>query len=314
MKMTRWFTGAIAVAALATSAESAQDYPTRPVRLVTSGIGGGADTVARLFTPGLSDALGQRLVIDNRASGTIPGEIAARANPDGYTLLLYNATLWVEPLLQKTPYDVIRDFAPVSLISQSPNILVVTPSLPVQSVQDLVTLARTKPGALNYASGSTGSSNHVAAELFKAMAGVDIVRIAYKSGALQSADLIGGRVELMFASISMVPHIKAGRLRAIAVTSAKPSTLFPGLPTVAAAGLPGYESGSNFALFAPAKTQPAIIRQLTEESAKVLRSDDYKKRFLEAGMEAVGGSPADLAATIKSDVARMGKILKALKD
>jgi len=314
MMMARWFAGVIAFAVMGATAESAQDYPTRPVRLVTSGIGGGADVVARLFAPGLADALGERLVIDNRSSGTIPGEIVSRATPDGYTLLLYNATLWVEPLLQKTPYDAVRDFAPVSVISRSPNILVVTPSLPVQSVKDLIALAKTKPGALNYASGGTGSSNHVAAELFKAMAGVDIVRVPYKSGALQSADLISGRVQLMFASISMVPHVKAGRLRAVAVTSAEPSALFPGVPTVAAAGLPGYESGSIFALFVPARTQPAIVRRLTEESSRVLRTDDYKKRFLEAGMEAVGGPPAELTAAIKSDVARIGKILKALKD
>jgi tripartite-type tricarboxylate transporter receptor subunit TctC len=301
---------AMTLAAGAAWGQSDRNYPSRPIRLITSGVGGGADTVARVLSPALSEALRERLVIDNRASGVIPGEIVSRATPDGYTLLLYSSTLWIEPLLEKTPYDPVKDFAPISLLTRAPNILVVTPSLPVQTVQDLIALARAKPGALNYASGGTGASNHVAAELFKAMAGVDIVRISYKSGALQAADLIGGRVQLMFASAAMTPHIKAGRLRAVAVTSRQPSELFPGVPTVAASGVPGYESGSTYGLFAPARTPAPILRKLNQDTVKTLRMDDVRQRFLAASMESVGSSPEELGAAIRSDMARMAKVLK----
>jgi tripartite-type tricarboxylate transporter receptor subunit TctC len=228
-------------------------------------------------------------------------------------LLVYNNTLWTEGLIQKTPYDVLRDFAPVTQISQSPNVLVVTTTLPVNSVADLVALAKAKPGALTYATGSTGASNHVAGEMFKAMAGVDMLRIPYKNGTLQAADLIAGRVQLMFASIGMVPHIKAGRLRAIAVTSAGPSELFPGLPTMASTGLKGYESGSIYAIFAPLRTPSAIVRQLSNAAGRVLQSPEMKQRYLTAGMESVGSSPEELAALIKADLARVGKIAHLMK-
>jgi len=304
---------AAAISALAAGVVDAQNYPTKPIRIVTSGIGSGTDTALRMLEPGLTEVLQQRLVLENRSSGSIPGEIVMRATPDGYTLLVYNNTLWTESLIQKTPYIVLRDFAPVTLISQSPNVLVVTLTLPVNSVADLVTLAKAKPGALTYATGSTGASNHVAGEMFKAMAGVDMLRIPYKNGTLQAADLIAGRVQLMFASIGMVPHIKAGRLRAVAVTSSGPSELFPGLPTVASAGLQGYESGSLYAIFAPLRTPPAIVRQLSSAAGRVLKSPEMKQRYLTAGMESVGSSPEELAATIKSDLARVGKIAHLMK-
>lgn len=314
MLLPRFFASiAAAILALAAGGVGAQNYPTKPIRIVTSGIGSGTDTAFRLAEPALAEALQQRLVLDNRSSGTIPGEIAMRANPDGYTLLVYNNTLWTESLIQKTPYDVLRDFVPVTLISRSPNVLVVTLSLPVNSVADLVALAKSKPGALNYASGSTGASNHVAAEMFKAMAGVDMLRVPYKNGTLQAADLIAGRVQLMFASISMVPHIKSGKLRAVAVTSPKPSDLFPGLPTVASTGLKDYESGSIYAVFAPLHTPPAIVRKLSNEAGRVLKSPELKQRYLTAGMESVGSSPEELSATIKSDLARVSKIAHLLK-
>ena len=289
---------------------TAQNYPTKPVRVVSSGVGGGADVAARLLGPGLSNGLGQQIVIENRGSGIIPGEIAAKAPADGYTLLLYNNTVWVGPLIQRAPYDTLRDFAPVTLISRAPNILVVHSALPVKSVKELIALAKARPGELNYATGATGASNHIAAELFKSMAGVDMLRVPYKSGSNESASLISGEVQIMFASAGMLPHVRSGRLRALGVTSSEPSPLFEGLPTVASAGLRGYESGSIYALFAPTGTPAAIIQRLHQESIKVLHTTESKERYFKAGMEVVGSTPEELGAVIKTDIVRLGKLIK----
>jgi tripartite-type tricarboxylate transporter receptor subunit TctC len=288
----------------------AQSYPIKPVRVICTGVGGGADIAARLLFPGMSAAMGQQFVIDNRASGLIPGEVASKMAPDGYNMLFYNNTVWVGPLFQKAGYDAVRDFVPVTLAARSPNILVIHPSLPVKTVRQLIALANAKPGQLNYATGSAGASNHVAAELFKSMSKVDIVRIPYKNGSLESASLLSGEVQIMFASASMTPYINAGRLRALAVTSTAPSPLFPGLPTVASAGLPGYESGSFYVFLAPAGTSPAVISRLAEESVKVLRTAEVRERYLRAGMEAVGSTPQELAALIHSDIARLTRLIK----
>lgn len=289
---------------------AAQGYPNKPVRVISSGVGGGADIAVRLLTPGLSGALGQQFIVDNRASGVIPGEIAAKAPPDGYNLLFYNNTMWVGPLIQQTSYDAVRDFMPVTLASRSPNILVVHPALPVKSVRQLIELARARPGQLNFATGSTGASNHIAAELFKSMANVNMVRIPYKSGAQESADLMSGQVQLMFGSASMTPYVRSGRLRALAVTSKDPSPLFPELPTVASAGLPGYESGSMYCMFAPAGTPAAIINRLQQESTKVLQTAETRERYFRAGMETVGSTAEELAAVIRADIARLSKLIK----
>ena len=302
----------VILSALAVSAV-ADDYPNKAIRLIMPyPIGGSIDIAGRMVAQRLADNLGQAVVVDNRtgAGGIVGTETGARAAPDGYTLLLYNNTLWVGPLIQTTPYDAVRDFVPITLTNRSPNILVVHSALPVKSVRQLVALAKARPGELNYATGSTGASNHIAGELFKAMAGVNIVRIPYKSGAQESADLISGQVQLMFASAGMTPHVRAGRLRALAVTSVEPSPLFPELPTIAPQGLPGYESGSIYALFAPAGTPAAIVQRLHQESVKVLQSTEVRERFLKSGMEAVGSTPEELAATIKSDIARIGKLIK----
>jgi tripartite-type tricarboxylate transporter receptor subunit TctC len=297
------------ISAQAGSTDSGYSYPNKPIRIVTSGIGGGADVGSRLFVPLLN--FGQQLVIENRASGVIPGEIVSRANPDGYTLLIYSSTLWIGPLLQKTPYDAVRDFAPVVWISRAPNLIVVHPSLPINSVKELIAYAKANPGKLNYASGSSGSSNHLAAELFKSMAGVNLVRIAYKSGALQMADLVGGQVQMMFPNAgSVAPHTKSGRLRTLAVTSAEPSALLPGVPTVAASGLAGYESISMVGMWAPAKTPRVLINRLNQESVRALKSSEARERYLNVGVELVGGTPEAFAAYIKSDVARWTKLIK----
>jgi tripartite-type tricarboxylate transporter receptor subunit TctC len=289
---------------------AAQQYPYKPVRIISSGVGGGADISARLLTPGLSSALGQQFIVDNRASGIIPGEIAAKAPPDGYNILFYNNTMWVGPLFQQTSYDAVRDFLPITLVSRSPNILVAHPALPVKTVRQLIDLARARPGQLNFATGSTGASNHIAAELFKSMAKVNMVRIPYKNGSQESADLMSGQVQLMFGSVSMMPYVKSGRLRALGVTSREPSPLFPELPTVASAGLPGYESGSLYCMFAPAGTPAAIVSRLQQESARVLHTAEVKERYFRAGMEPVGGTPEELAGIVKTDIARLSKLIK----
>ena len=293
------------------SAASGQDYPNKPIRIVTSEAGGGNDLQARLIAQGLAGALGEQVVVENRPSGVIPGEIVSKATPNGYTLLLYNNTLWTGPLLQTTPYDAVRDFSPITAVAKAANVLVVNPALPVKSVAELVAFAKAKPGELNYGSSGTGASNHLAGELFKAMAGVNIVRINYKGAGPALTALLAGELQLMFPTAGAVsPHIKAGRIRVLAVTSAEPTALAPGVPTMAASGLPGYESISTYGVFAPAKTPRAIIDKLNEEIVRFLDRADVKERFFNAGMETVGGSPGQLAATVKSEMARMGKVIK----
>jgi tripartite-type tricarboxylate transporter receptor subunit TctC len=205
----------------------------------------------------------------------------------------------------------VKDFAPISMLAKTPNIVVVHPSLPVTSVKELIALARAKPGALNYGSGGTGSSIHLAVELFKQMAGVDITRIAYKGAGPALNDLLGGQVQMMFATAgSVTPHVRSGRLRALAVTSPQPSALAPGLPTVAASGVPGYEMEAIYALVAPLNTPAPIIKQLNRVIVQALDQADLKERFLNAGVEAAFGSPGDLAARFKSEIAAVGKLVK----
>jgi tripartite-type tricarboxylate transporter receptor subunit TctC len=212
--------------------------------------------------------------------------------------------------MQDAPYDPLRDFAPITLISRQPNVIVVYPGLPVKSIKDLIALAKAKPGELNYASTGTGSSSHLAAELFKSMAGVNIVRIPYKGSGLVINDLASGQVQLMFATAAAsMPHIKSGRLRGIAVTSAQASELVPGLPAVAAS-LPGYESVSMHGVFAPAKTPGTVVTLLNREIVRFLRTTEAKERFANGGLEIVGSSPEQLSATMKAEMSRLGKVIK----
>jgi len=291
---------------------SAQAYPTKPVRIVVTGVGSGGDFAARLIAQGVTATLGQALIVDNRGSGNLPAEIVAKAAPDGYTLCLSAAPLWITPFLRKTAYDPLRDFAPVTLAISSPNILVAHPALPVKSVRDLIALIRAKPGALNYATSGIGASSFLAAELFKSMLRADMVRVNYKSGGLALTELISGQVQLMFANAgSVATHLQSGRLKALAVTSAKPSALMPGLPTIAAGGLPGYELVSVQGIFAPAGTPEAVITRLNREFIPFLRRADTREKFFAAGVEAIGGTPEELAATLKSEMARLGKVIQA---
>jgi tripartite-type tricarboxylate transporter receptor subunit TctC len=299
-----------ATALLAPGLAGAQDYPAKPVRLLTSAIGGTPDLVSRVLAQGLPAQLGQPLVVDNRSSGLVPAEIVARSAPDGYTLLVTSNVMWILTLMQPAPYDPVADFAPVTLASMAPTILVVHPTVPARSVKALIALARARPGALNYASSTSGTASHLAGELFKIMAGVDIVRVPYKGAGLATADLITGQVQMsFFTATSVLPHVKSGRLRALAVTSATPFELFPELPTVAASGLPGYEAISMYCVFAPAKTPEAVISKLNREMVAYLKTPAARARLLSAGSEVVAGTAQQLASTMKADIASVRKVI-----
>lgn len=294
-----------------TGVAQCQGFPSRPVRIVTSGVGGAGDVVSRLIAQGISTGLGQQVIVDNRSSGAIPVEVAVKARPDGYTLLVYGSTVWLGPYLRANAPDPLRDLLPVTLAANAPNILVVHPSLPVQSVKDLISLTRSKPGALNYATTGTGSSPHLAAELFKAMARVDIVRIGYKGAGAALADLMAGQVQINFPTAgSVTPILKSGRLRALGVSSAKPSALLPGLTTIAAAGLPGFESVSTSGVFVPAATPAAIVQRLNAEIVRFLHSADAREKFLSVGVETVGTTPEQLTAAMTAEMSRMGKVIR----
>jgi tripartite-type tricarboxylate transporter receptor subunit TctC len=294
-------------------AMAAQTYPARPVRLVTAEVGAAGDYSARLLAPGLSEVFGQQFIVDNRGgSGVIPFEIVARAPPDGHTLLVFGSAVWLLPLLQNVPYNPVTDYAPITLAVTTPLLVVVNPAVPVKSIRELVALARAKPGELNYSSGISGSATHLPAELFKFMTGVNIVRVAYKGGGPALNALLGGEVQVMFATSSgAAPQVAAGRLRALAVTSARPSALFPDLPTVAASGLPGYDAASIMVVFAPAKTPAALIGILNREIVRLLNKPDLRERYSRAGAEVVASTPEQLAATMKSDMIMMEKVIKA---
>ncbi len=300
----------LAAIALHISAILAQSYPTKPIRIVTTEAGGGLDFSARVLAQGLSASIGQQAIVENRSGGLIPAETVARAAPDGYTLLVHGGTFLTAPLLAKLSYDPVRDFLPISLLATQPNILVVHPSVPVKTVNELIALAKQRPGELNYGSASTGSTPHLAAELFKVLANVNIMRIPYKGTGAALNDLMAGHVQLIFAAApSVTAHVKSGRLRALAVTSTKPTTLAPGLPAVGDS-VPGYEAVAVYGLFAPANTPEPIIKRLNEEVVRWFRTAEVKERFFLAGSETVGSTPEELKATVKSEMARIGKVIK----
>ena len=294
----------------------AQGYPSRPIHFVVPfPAGGPTDVIARSIGQKLSDAVGQPVVIDNKpgAGGAIGSEFVARSAPDGYTILLgTSSTHSIGPALNpKTPYQVERDFAPVSLVATAPNILIVSPKLPVNNVRELVALAKAQPGKLNYASSGVGTIPHLSAALFARMAGIDIVHVPYKGVTLALPDIINGQIAIMFDSIvGVLPRVKAGQEKAIAVTSLKRSPLAPNLPTVAESGLPGYESDSYFGVFAPAGTPQDVIAKLSRDLAQVLQRSDLREQLAMQGAEAVGGDPARLAAVVHAQTAKWEKVIK----
>ena len=296
-------------------AAQAQNFPSKPVRIITNEAGGGNDFVARLITTGITanGTMGQQVIVENRpgASGAIAADTVAKAAPDGYTLLVYSNNFWTLPFIQKVPYDAVHDFSTVSRATTAPNVLVVHPSLPVKTVKDLMVLAKARPGELNYATGGIGSSPHLAAELFNTMAGVKMVHILYKGTSQAITDIMGGHVQLFFATAQgAMPHVRSNRLRAVAVTSSEPSAFFPGLPTVAAT-LPGFEISSITGVFAPTKTPAAVISRLNLEIARALEREDVKKRVFDIGVIAAGSTPEEFATIQKSDMTRMEKVIKA---
>jgi len=295
----------------------AQTYPAKPIQLIVPfPPGGGNDTVARAIAQQAGPALGQAIVVDNRpgAGGIIGADAAARAAPDGYTLFLGGVgSHAVNPNLHaKLSYDPVKDFAPITLVASAPSVLVVTPSLPVRTIAEFAAYARANPGKLNYASNGNGSSSHVAALLYETMSGVKMTHIPYKGVGPAMTDLMTGRVELMFNSIvAILPHIQAGKLRALAVTSSKRSALLPEVPTVAESGLPGYEAGSWYGILAPAGTPPAIIDRLHKEIVKSLKDPEVAKRLAGEGAEVIGSTPQEFAAHIKAELARMREAVRA---
>ena len=295
------------------AATPAQPFPNRPLRIVTAEAGGGGDFIARLIAHELTAGLRQQVVVENRggASGMIAAQIVIRASPDGHTLLFYSGFVWTLPFMKSVPYDPVKDLIPITLTARAPNILVVNPSLPAKSVKELIALAKAKPGELSYASSGSGGTPHLAAELFKSMAGIAIVHVPYKGQAQALSELIGGQIQLMFPNAaSVAPHIKPGRVRALAVTTKEPTALAPGLPTMASAGLPGYESVVMFGTFVPAKTPAAIVERLHREIVQAVRNPEVKEKLFITGVEAAGTSSMEFAALIKSDMARLGKLIK----
>ena len=284
-----------------------QDYPNKQIRIITGGAGGGSDFNARQMATALG-SLGQTVVVDNRAS-LLVGEIGAKNPPDGYNLTVHGASLWLVTFLQKMPYDVTRDFAPISLISREVMVLAVHPSMPVKSVKELIAVAKARPGDLTYASSTPGGPAMLGMELLKAMIGVKMLSVPYKDTRAAVTAVFAGESQVTIGDLGLiVPHTKTGRLRALAVTSLDPTTLAPGMPTMAESGLPGFEVTGVTAIWAPAKTPPAVLTRLSQEILRYLNRGDVKEKFLAAEMEVVAGGPDQLAARLKSDVAKWGKV------
>lgn len=291
-------------------------YPTRPVRvIVPQSAGGSTDLAARIVFQRMSESMGQTFVVDNRpGAGSLNGtEAVAKAAPDGHTLLTVAASFSINPSLhEKLPFDPIGDFTPITRFAALPHILVVHPTLPVKSVKDLIALAKAKPGELNYASSGIATSTHLAAELFRHLTGTDMVQVPYKGGAPGIVALVAGQVQLYFATISTaLPHVKSGKVRALAVTSAKRSIAAPEYPTVAEAGVTGYEHASWVGALAPAKTPAAIVSALHAHALKALARDDVKNALLRDGLETVGDSPQEFGNVIKTEIAKWRKVVKA---
>jgi len=316
----RWLTGALAVVAAvlpgaALAQGAAEAYPARPVRVIVGLAPGGAtDIQTRLFAQKLSDSLGRPFVVENRtgAGGTVAYAHVAKSPPDGYTLLGVAGGYTITPVVySKLPYDPVKDFAPISLVAQAPFLLLTHPSLPVKSVKDLLALARARPGALDCASAGHGTSTHMAFELFKVLSGVRITHVPYKGTGQSLVDAMSGQVHMLFGNVlSSLPHVKAGRLRALGVTTAGRSAVLPDLPTIAESGVPGYENSTWHGWLAPAGTPPAILTRLNAELVKSTRSPDVVDRLAPDGGEPVGSTPEQFSRHIAEELARWGKLVK----
>jgi tripartite-type tricarboxylate transporter receptor subunit TctC len=306
----------IALSAIAVQAH-AQPYPSQPIKMIVPFTAGGTtDILARTIGQKLSEAWRQPVIVENRpgAGGNIGADVVAKAKPDGYTILM--GTIGTQSinssLYAKMPYDAAKDFAPVTLVAMVPNVLVVNPAVNAKTVRELVALAKAKPGELNFASSSTGGSPHLSGEMFKQMTGADIVHVPYKGSAPAITDLLGGQVSLMFDNLpSALPQVKAGKLRALAVTSARRSQAAPDIPTLAESGVPGYEVDSWFGILAPAGTPKEIVNQLNAEIVRILKIPQVRERLLEQGAEPVGDTPEHFADHIRNETVKWARVVKA---
>lgn len=317
MNSRRFFCIALACAALlATADAAAQAYPSKPIHfIVPYPAGGPLDTVARLLGAKLAESMKQPVVVDNKpgAGGNIGAEYVAKSAPDGYTILMGAvATHAINPTLYAhIPYDAVKDFIPITQVASTPNVLVVNPSIPANNVREFIAYAKANPGKLNYGSGSTGSAGHLAGELFDTMAGVKMVHVPYKGAGPAMQDLIGGQIQLMFDNLaSSLGQIKAGRVKALAVTTAKRTALAPDLPTISESGLPGFDISTWFGVFAPAKTPQPIADRLYTELTRALAMPDVREAMVKLGAEPVGNKPEEFAAYIKSEADKYAKLIK----
>jgi tripartite-type tricarboxylate transporter receptor subunit TctC len=314
--MTRCPVLIAACAAFAASAAGAQTYPVKPVRIIVPyAAGGNTDFTARAVALKLADVFKQQVIVDNRPGGAtnIGSDMVAKSPPDGYTLLMGGAANAINmSLFAKMPYDTMRDFAPITLCVKGANVLSVHPSLPARNLKELIALARAQPGKLNFASSGLGSSNQMAGELLKVMAGINIVHVPYKGNAPALTDTIAGNVEMIFSGVpALAPHIQSGRLRAIAIGSPKRFPAIPEVPTFDESGLKGYEASTWFGLMAPAKTPRDIIERLNAEVAKILRGAELRDRFLGDGLEAIGDTPEEFGRFIRAEIDKYAKVIKA---
>jgi tripartite-type tricarboxylate transporter receptor subunit TctC len=309
--------GALVVAIAACGAHAQSDYPAKAIRMIVpSAPGSGPDTMARAVGQQLSAMLGQPVVVENRggAGGSIGGEAAAKSAPDGYTLIMASAGSHAVNvgLYPKLAYDPVRDFAPISLVSQAPNILIVHPSLPVKSVKDLVALARAKPGALSFGSGGNGSTAHLSGELFRMLAKVNMVHVPFKGAPQSVLAVMAGEVELAFPNLPpAMPQVRTGKLRGVAVTTSKRFSGLPEIPTIAESGVAGYEARAWFGLLAPAGTPRGIVTKLNAAVVKIVKSADMRERLLADGAEAIGSTPEEFTAVMKTDIAKWQSVIKA---
>jgi tripartite-type tricarboxylate transporter receptor subunit TctC len=305
-----------AAAAMGTAAHAAQPYPARSIRyIVPQAPGGSSDTLARIVVARLSESLGQQVVVDNRpgATGVIGAELVAKAPADGYTLIQVATSHATNPALGvKLPFDTLRDFAPITLLSQQPNVWIVHPSLPVRNIRELIALAKSRPGQIDFASSGTGGSQHLAGELLNVMAGIKLVHIPYKGSPPALSDVLGGRVPLMSSTLApAMPHARNGKVRALAVTGAKRSSAAPDIPTVAESGLPGYEAIAWQGVLAPAGTPREVVQRLHAELVRVIAQQDARRMLAEQGYEPAGTSPEQFDTYIRTEIVKWSRVVRS---
>ncbi|MDB5806093.1 MAG: Tricarboxylate transport protein TctC [Betaproteobacteria bacterium] len=300
----------IVCAVLCANLAQAQAYPTRPIRILAGEPGSAPDVSARVIAQAISGPLGQQVYVENHPS-IMTGDLAFHSAPDGYTLVQNGSAHWLSVFTQKISWDPIKDFAPITITDRSPAVLVALPQFEAKNVRELIALAKAKPGVLNYAIASPGGPPHLSGALFREMTGVDIVPVPYKGGGPAVIGLLGGQVQMMFAPASAATqHIKSGRLRALAVTTAQRFVLLPDVPTIAESGVPGFETAANFGLLAPGGTPPAIVKRLNAEVVAALKRPDVRQNFLSAGVEPIGSTPEEFIAVIRKEMETAGKVMR----